>query len=384
MIGVAPVSNTRRRQQQNRGVFLLSSLAMVAREGTLIVKLESFTDVRKAIATKGRPFHLMLGNGFSMSYDPGIFSYNALHGFVDDLGDDLLSKLFEIVNTKDFEIVLRQLENFRALAELFSNDHDLKDRVGSAALKLRRSLVDAIGALHPEHVFTVPQEKSDACARFLKLFLDSAGSIYTTNYDLLLYWVLMRNKVVESVDGFGRDRENPDEYVREEEVEYSELRWGKYKDSQRIFYVHGALPLFDTGLEIVKEEYSDRTFLLNRIKSRIENDEYPVFVTAGDGKEKLTHIRHNRYLDHAYESLARIEGSLVTFGFNFGPSDSHIIDAINRAAKHGKKAPSRLWSAYIGVYSEHDRAHIEAVAGEFRCKVHIFDAKTTPVWGPVA
>ena len=345
------------------------------------MKLETFTDVRDAIATKGRPFHLLLGNGFSMSYDPGIFSYNSLHGFIKELDDELLSKLFEIAKTKDFEVVLQQLENFGALAELFASDTKLKSRVDSAALKLKQSLVDAIGALHPEHVFTIPQEKSDACAGFLKTFLDSNGSIFTTNYDLLLYWVLMRNQVVESVDGFGRDRENPDEYVPEEELEYSELRWGKHKHAQCIFYVHGALPLFDTGTEIVKEEYDNRTYLLNRIKSRIEQADYPIFVTAGNGQEKLTHIRHNRYLDHAYESLADIEGSLVTFGFNFGEADSHIIEAINRAAKHGRRAPPKLWSIYIGVYSDEDRAHIEAIAEKFRCKVHVFDAKTAPVWG---
>jgi hypothetical protein len=41
------------------------------------MKLESFADVAEAIAKKKRPFHLLLGNGFSMSYKPGIFSYNA-------------------------------------------------------------------------------------------------------------------------------------------------------------------------------------------------------------------------------------------------------------------------------------------------------------------
>jgi hypothetical protein len=347
------------------------------------VELEEFSNVRKAIEEKRRPFHLLLGNGFSMSYDLGIFSYNALHGFVEELEDEVLNKLFEIVDTKDFETVLQHLESFGALADMFSKDPDLKTRVESAAVTLKHSLVDAIGALHPEHVFTIPQEKSDACAGFLTIFLDSDGHIFTTNYDLLLYWVLMRNRVLNSVDGFGRDRESPDEYVPAEELEYSELRWGKHSEGQRIFYVHGALPLFDTGTEIIKEEYDDHTYLLDRIKQRIERAEYPVFVTAGNGKEKLTNIRHNRYLDYAYESLAQIEGSLVTFGFNFGERDSHVIDAINRAAKHGRKKPPKLWSVYIGVYSAEDQSHIEAMRDRFQCKVHIFDSKTAPVWGPL-
>jgi hypothetical protein len=69
----------------------------------------------------------------------------------------------------------------------------------------------------------------------------------------------------------------------------------------------------------------------------------------------------------------------VTFGFNFGSQDEHIIEAINRAARH--KLPDKLWSVYIGVYSEDDRKHVEEIAGKFKCKVHMYDAKTANVWG---
>jgi hypothetical protein len=74
-------------------------------------------------------------------------------------------------------------------------------------------------------------------------------------------------------------------------------------------------------------------------------------------------------------------GSLVTFGFNFGEYDNHVIDAINIAAKHGKKSFSKLWSIYIGVYSDADRKHIEKIADRFKCKVHIYNANTASVWG---
>jgi Domain of unknown function (DUF4917) len=344
------------------------------------MKLETFDDVVNAIRSKNRKFHLLLGNGFSMAYEPGIFSYNALYDFIAKIDDDLLAKLFGIVKTKNFELIMQQLDTFAALLDAFGSEKELKAKVERASIKLKKSLIDAVRALHPEHVFTVPQQSCDACATFLKQFLDSDGSIYTTNYDLLLYWVLMRSEAVKSVDGFGRDRENPDEYVPEDDVEYSELRWGKYQSTQNVFYVHGALPLFDTGVEIIKEEYDNQNYLLENISQRMDDCEYPIFVTAGNGREKLTHIMHNRYLSNCYESLSEITGSLVTFGFNFGKYDDHIINAINIAAKHGKKSPPKLWSIYIGVYSEEDKHHIEKIADQFRCKVHIFDAKTANVW----
>lgn len=344
--------------------------------------LETFDDVAEAIATKKRPFHLLLGNGFSMAYDSEIFSYNALYDFVERLDDDLLSRLFEVVGTKDFEAVMRQLDTFGALLGAFGSDDDLLRRVEGATASLKKSLLDAIKELHPEHVFKVPQEKSDACGRFLRPFLESGGHIFTTNYDLLLYWVLMRNEVVQAVDGFGRDRETPDdEYVDPEEVEYSELRWGRHRDNQVIHYLHGALPLFDTGIEIVKEEYNTAHYLLENIGQRIADDEYPIFVTAGDGRDKLQHILHNRYLTHCWDTFCSTEGSLVSFGFNFGENDRHIVDGINLATRNGAKVPPRLWSLYLGVYSDEDRKRIERLAPQFTCKVHVFDAKTAPVWG---
>jgi len=347
------------------------------------VELESFDKVQAAIRSKKRPFHLLLGNGFSMSYDPAIFSYNALYDFVASLNDEVLSKLFGIVNTKNFELVMRHLESFSELARAFDADPEFVLKLDNAREKLKTSLVDAIGALHPEHVFTIPQDRLDSCAAFLKIFRDSGGFIFTANYDLLLYWVLMRSGVLPSTDGFGRELENPEEIARGEEPDFSEeLRWGKHKEAQDIFYVHGALHLFDTGVDIVKEQYDSQHYLLQKVTIRIDRGDYPVFVTAGSGTEKRTHVRHNPYLEDAYQRLSSLDGSLVSFGFNFGEHDSHIIDAINKAARPTTKAPPKLRSVYIGVYSDSDRLYIESIESRFACKVHIFDSKTATVWGP--
>jgi hypothetical protein len=86
----------------------------------------------------------------------------------------------------------------------------------------------------------------------------------------------------------------------------------------------------------------------------------------------------NRYLTYCYERLCEASGSLVTFGFSFGDQDLHIVDAINRAAR--RKKEDRLWSVYIGVHSDDDKDRIEQIAHMFKCKVHIYDSKTAPVW----
>ena len=344
--------------------------------------LKSYQEVMDHLRKQKREAHLLLGNGFSMAYDSKIFSYNALHGFIDDLDNELLSKLFDIVNTKNFELVLQQLDNFCEIIDAFGSDPKLKFKLQEASSDLKKSLIEAIEELHPEHVFKIPHEKSFVCATFLNQFLSNGGNIFTTNYDVLLYWVLMRHEIKSHVDGFGRDVENTDEFVSDEEVELSELRWGRNKEKQNVHYVHGALPIFDTGIEIIKEEYDSENFIMEKIKKRLLNKEYPVFVTAGNSSQKLEHIMHNRYLSHCYDRLSNIEGSLTVFGFGFGEYDEHIIDAINNASKHKKEKEfkDKLWSVYIGVNSPRSQKHIEKISGKFDCKVNMFDAKTAPVW----
>jgi hypothetical protein len=276
---------------------------------------------------------------------------------------------------------MQQLDNFAEMARIFGSDRELVNKIKGASEKLKSSLMEAVKTLHPEHVFKIPEDKCAKCYSYLQRYLSNKGLVFSTNYDLLPYWVLMRNESKEAIDGFGRDRENPtDEYVPEEEAEYSELRWGKYKEEQTVFYLHGTLPFFDTGIDIIKEEYTTENYLLKNISNRMERREYPIFVTAGNGKEKLVHIMHNRYLAYCYEKFSTIQGSLVTFGFNFSESDSHIIDAINKAAHFDKKRGGKLLSIYIGVYSDSDLEHIESIRKKFKCKVNLYNARTVNIW----
>ena len=343
--------------------------------------LPSYNSVLKSLIIKKRIKHLMLGNGFSISYNHKIFSYNALYDFIEKLKDPTLSKLFDVIKTKNFEQIMRQLDNFIEIAKAFDKNGKLIKTLGDANLLLQESLINAVSSLHPEHVFEVQEEKSTACFNFLDEYLSNDGKVFSTNYDLLLYWVLMRNESDKAIDGFGKELLNPVENRRGEEAEYDDLYWGKHKGSQNIFHVHGTLPIFDTGIEIEKEVYKDKKYLMENIKERMNNKDYPIFVTAGDGNEKLKQIYHNRYLTFCYEQLCNITGSLVVFGFNFGEYDYHIIEAINIAAKRGAMSGEKLFSIYIGVYSNEDLEYIKSIQGRFDCKVNVFNSKTVNVWG---
>ena len=343
----------------------------------------TYNEVIESLAKKNRQKHLLLGNGFSMSYDSGIFSYNALSKFLENLEDEVLQKLFQIIKTSNFELLMEQLDNVAKIADVFGAEKMVVDKIRNASERLKQGLISAIKELHPEHVFSVSEDKSKACASFLNEFLSKGGNVFTTNYDLLLYWVLMRNQLDRIGDGFGRETEETDEWIDPSERDWSELRWGKNMDTQSIYYVHGALHLFDAGIHIVKEEYTSEHVLLENVKARMERKEYPIFVTAGNGEEKLSHIRHNIYLSFCYDVLSSISGSLICFGFGFGPYDEHIIAAINKAAKKWKDKDDKwhmLNSVYIGVYSQDGFKHIKSIEKKFKVPIRYFDAKTVKVW----
>lgn len=342
--------------------------------------LPDYQSVIKKLNQAKRSKHLIMGNGFSMAYDHKIFSYNALYDFIEKLEDKTLSKLFEVINTKNFELVMRQLDNFIELAKAFDDTGAMVTALQDANRRLQESLIEAVSSLHPEHVFAVPDNESESCYNFLQEYLSNGGKVFSTNYDLLLYWILMRNNPHSSIDGFGREHLNPVETRRGEDAEFGELLWGKYKEEQTVYYLHGTLPIFDTGTEIEKEVYRNSKYLLDNIKERMDNKEYPIFVTAGNGTEKLNHIYHNRYLTFCYESLSKITGSLVSFGFNFGEYDEHIIEAVNKAALRGAQSGEKLFSIYIGVYSDTDLEHIKNIQDKFDCKVNVYNAQTANIW----
>lgn len=340
--------------------------------------LMNYDDVVKHLKKTNRVPNLLMGNGFSISYNPSIFSYNALSSFIDSTNDKDLKTLFHVIKTSNFEQIMKEIDLFIKLIEAFDNQSDIKERLKVLSDKLKTLLIEAVENSHPEHVFSIPQNKIDSCSDFLKYFTESKGKIFSTNYDLLLYWVLMRSNNQNCFDGFGRDKEEGQEFIPSEEADYSELRWGKHKEKQNIFYLHGALHLFDMFNEIVKQEYDGKNYLMEQIQKLMNKGTYPIFVTAGNGDEKLNHIKHNYYLASCYDSLCNISGSLITYGFNFGEYDEHIIKAINKAAR--QDITKKLWSVYIGVYSEDDKKHIESIESKFKCKVHIFDSKTAKIW----
>ena len=348
-----------------------------------IREYNSYQEVLEHLNSKNRVKNLLFGNGFSIAFNPNIFSYNALAKKINDGGDEELKGVFKTLGTQNFELAMKQLDIMCRVVDDLKGPVDFKDKIKKVHEKIKQALIDTISSMHPVNVFSVQNEKAKVCADFLREFLDSrnnhngkkisGGQIFSTNYDLLLYWVVM-SQLVEShgngkyCDGFayedgGRER----------------LIWGYHRDTQNIHYLHGTLPFFNEGGELVKLRYNGNT-LIENVTDQIKDNKYPLFVAAGTKEDKKEQISQSAYLRFCYEKLCKIEGALVILGFRFGENDEHIIDAINKAADM-RRGGNRLFSVYIGYYSDGDKSRIARIENKFKCAVRIFPSSTLKIWG---
>ena len=324
---------------------------------------------------------MLLGNGFSIGYDP-CFHYGSLFEYAKANGlSPNAQKVFEKLGTNNFEGVMHLLEDADWVARQYGlltspPPSDLLTDLES----VKSSLLDAIAKTHPEHTHRVPPKKKDACVSFLEPFYN----IFSTNYDLLLYWVEMHGAPLHAKDGFDFDIEAPDAPY----VVFSEHLGG----SQGIFFLHGALHLYTQDGEVRKHSWT-RTgrMLIESIKEALDKGQYPLFVAEGTANKKLSQIQKSGYLSYCLGKLERVEKNLVVLGLSFGASDSHIANVIADNRKLSKmyvgmfddfESPAGLeLRKNVAQIKERRSKMVAAKRSRDELEVEFFCAKSAKVWG---
>lgn len=160
--------------------------------------------------------HLILGNGFCIACRPNIFHYGSIFSQADFSAHPNLPHVFEALETQDFEVAINALEKSAALHPIYSEDLDEAAQLMlEDAEALKDILIETVAGNHPDGPFDISEEEFQSCRSFLANFLSPAntGHVFTVNYDILLYWVLMHNDRIDGVpyveltpnDGFGND-----------------------------------------------------------------------------------------------------------------------------------------------------------------------------------
>jgi len=319
---------------------------------------------------------VLLGNGFSRACKDDIFSYGALYEQA-DFGN--LSpgarEAFTALGTRDFEIVIKSLRQTAQLAAVYVPDKpELLTTLVRDANGLRDVLVETIARNHPERPHDIELERYAACRRFL----DNFNCIYTLNYDLLLYWTLMQDdpamEFFKLEDGFRKAEEPDADYVA----------WDSGSShTQTVYYMHGALHLFDAGHELQKYTWCNTQIpLIEQVKAALDRNDFPLFVAEDSSKAKMERIMHHHYLGKAKSSFEKIGNDLFVFGLAFGESDGHILQMMG---------DNQVKQMFVSLHGEpnsdankkiiHQAESIKARRHKYKLDVKYFKAETARVWG---
>jgi Domain of unknown function (DUF4917) len=319
--------------------------------------------------------HALLGNGFSIACRPKIFTYGKLYEQADFSKISPTAKLaFEALGTQDFERVIKVLRDSAQVIEAYGAPAELALRLRQDADGLRELLVQTIASSHPEWPGAIEDREYGACREFLNNF----DCIYTLNYDLLLYWTKMHTAEGErpdSDDGFRTPEDDP-------EATYVVWEPGQSR-SQSMWFLHGALHIFDSGTEVQKYTWSKTGVrLIDQIREALGKNYFPIFVSEGTSPEKYERIRHNDYLAKAYRSFESIQGALFIYGHSLAENDDHYLRCIRKG---------KILHLYVGLYGDPNsdsnkfiiRRADQLSAGR-RGKalaVTYYDAASANVWG---
>lgn len=311
-----------------------------------------------AMKAAGNCPSLMIANGFSIKY----FRYSNLleKSGLDEAGP--LRGLFNALATVDFEIAIRALED-AALVEKTYNKDKRATVLSSEAEKLRGALVHAVRITHPAHREDIAAE-IPACIKFLSQF----DTIFTLNYDLLLYWVTL-DDTKQFRDGFGLAEKR------------NGFLWHFKTDAHcNVYNLHGGLHLFKTEEDELEKRIDEGGGVIDAIALTVtQTKRLPLYVAEGTSIQKLARIHAVPYLRHCYEKLRTAENAFFVYGHSASTNDAHIYDALFK---------SNISHLYFCVHKP--TADVDAINGELaryqkrngsKIEYSLVDAETANVWG---
>jgi Domain of unknown function (DUF4917) len=130
---------------------------------------------------------VLLGNGFSIARAGGVFNYANLLDKSDLPEQSPIRSVFRELATSDFEEVMRALEHAARIESAYK-DAAKSEQFQQDAQAVRECLIRAVRNVHPDGQFVIPKDQLERCSEFICKF----HKVFTLNYDLQLYWVIVQ------------------------------------------------------------------------------------------------------------------------------------------------------------------------------------------------
>ncbi len=336
---------------------------------TEIFPLFSFKEALRLADDARTKKHILLGNGFSQGADDK-FKYGSLYLQAKRNGlPKQVEALFDRYGTTNFEEVLRHLHEGHWLARHYQlTKSNPKLDMEKDYEKVKDALVNAIATAHPSSRAAVPEPKLIACAGFLAQF----NNVFTTNYDLLLYWASLAKPPILFKDGFWKKDENPNYLV------FDTVPKSLETNERFIYFLHGALHISTAGGDVRKFVWGkENPPLIDQIREALSDDRFPLVVSEGDPEQKKERIESSSYLSACRDNFQKIHGSLFIFGSQLGTEDTHILRWIA-----GNRGLDRL---FVGIFGDPDASDKQEMISRIQKqvderKVSFYDSSSADVW----
>lgn len=323
-----------------------------------------FTFIQALDATDKPNRHVLLGNGFSQAWSRDVFDYKYLFEQANfGARDEAIKSIFHKFETYDFETVMLNMLASANVLESYNGDQTLIDQIRGDTEILKESLIQTITKCHP----SLPSSITDAEYELARHFLHQFKNIFTLNYDLLMYWV--RNK----------PNIEPIAFQTDDGFRWPET-WTPYREgvNQQVFFLHGALHIYDTGTVVKKHAYNNdaEIGIVGQVRANLRENKFPLFISEPTYLKKAEKIKHNPYLDYCFRRLKYLRGAMFIYGHSFDESDKHIFDELK---------VSDIERFYISIFGDEQSNKNQRTMANARTflapkNVEFFSATDTPIW----
>jgi len=292
-----------------------------------MIEIRQWEEVRAvlfdACDSKSEAPSLLLGNGASIAVTD-TFGYPSL--FQSAELDEVARGVFRAFGSTDFEYVLGRLHTAMLVNQALDEDCL---RITDLYQTIRQALIQSLADVHIRGAIYNPHEA-------LSTEIPSYHHIYSSNYDLLLYWAMLHHRCQ-------RNRAVVDMFIGEQLTFDPYRQWDG--DSTVLHYLHGAIHLYLDQDGVCRKRNADRTPIMNQLR----DGRSVHFVSEGTWQAKKARIDASPYLSHCYSQLVSDSNDLVIFGHSLDEeTDRHILNAI---IKHTERRIA------VSVYTHGREAH---------------------------
>ncbi|APW62394.1 DUF4917 family protein [Paludisphaera borealis] len=252
---------------------------------------------------------------FSIACDPSRESH--LEGYD--------QRVFDQLGTVNFEAVLSAIVMAGKVWKVFNKPQEDIGDLRKSYSRIKHCLISAVKSVHaPYDQFD--DERKKTVSEALKEF----GYVYSTNYDLMLYWAMMDNpRAFKDFFWVSDDKDERNWFDLGDTDEWDDK-------TTKVFYLHGGLHLRKEPRGTFKIIGGEAGNLLNQFD--VQGEAIPLFISEGTHKDKHSAIVRNEYLSFAYEKFSKHRGSLVVFGHALSEQyDQHLVEAMKKWRRYDQK-----------------------------------------------